>query len=97
MKTKNKWDLIKLKCFCTKKTIKKKSKKTTHRMGENICKWCDWQGINLQNIQTAHAAQYPKKTNNPIKMGRGPKQMFLQGRQTDGQEASEKMFNTAKY
>ena len=62
MKTKNKWDLIKLKCFCTKTTIKKKkSKKTTHRMRKNICKWCDWQGINLQNIQTAHAAQYPEK------------------------------------
>ena len=27
-------------------------------MGENICKWSNWQGINLQNKQTAHAAQY---------------------------------------
>ena len=27
MKTKNKWDLIKLKCFCTKTTIKKKKAK----------------------------------------------------------------------
>ena len=37
-------------------------------MGENICKRSNWQGINLQNIQTAHAAQYPKnKTNNSIK------------------------------
>ena len=34
-------------------------------MGENICKWCNQQGINLQNIQTAHAAQLKKK--NPIK------------------------------
>ena len=25
------------------------------------------QGINLQNTQTAHAAQYEKKTTNPIK------------------------------
>ena len=25
-------------------------------MGENICKWSNQQGINLQNIQTAHAA-----------------------------------------
>ena len=29
-------------------------------MGENICKWSNWQRINLQNIQTAHAAQYQK-------------------------------------
>ena len=29
---------------------------TTHKMGENICKWSNQQGINLQNIQTAHAA-----------------------------------------
>ena len=34
-------------------------------MGENICKWSDWQGISLQNIQTAHTAQY-QKANKPI-------------------------------
>ena len=27
-------------------------------MGESICKWSNWQRINLQNIQSAHAAQY---------------------------------------
>ena len=42
-------------------------------MGENICKQSNWQGINLQNIQTAHAAQY-KKTKQPNKkMGGKPK------------------------
>ena len=35
-------------------------------MGENICKRSNRQRINLQNIQTAHGAQY-QKTNNPIK------------------------------
>ena len=38
------------------------NKKTTHRMGENTCKWFDQQGINLQNLLTAPAAQYQKKT-----------------------------------
>ena len=34
-------------------------------MGENICKWSNWQRIYLQNIQAAHALNI-KKTNNPI-------------------------------
>ena len=34
-------------------------------MGENICKWCDWQGLNFQNIQRVHTTQ--KQENNPIK------------------------------
>ena len=37
------------------------------RMGENICKQSNWQGISLQNTQTAYTAQYKKETNNPIK------------------------------
>ena len=41
------------------------NKNTTYRIGEDICKWRDWQGVNIQNIQTAHTTQYEKK--NPIK------------------------------
>ena len=37
------------------------NKKTTLRMGENLCKQCDQQGINLQNIQMFHTALYQKK------------------------------------
>ena len=39
IKTKiNKWDLIKLKSFLHSRGKHKQNEKTTHRMGENICK-----------------------------------------------------------
>ena len=47
---------IKLISFCeAKKTINKMV--TTYRMGENICKRCNRQGLNFQHIQTAHTTQ----------------------------------------
>ena len=48
----------------------KQNEKTTHRMRENTCKQCNQQGINLQNIQTAHAALYEKNKQRNQKMGR---------------------------
>ena len=38
-------------------------------MEENIWKWCDWQGLNFQNIQTAHKVQYQKNKQSNQKMG----------------------------
>ena len=49
--------------------------------------------INLQNIEVTHAAQYQKIKQPNQKVDRGPKQIFLQRRYTDGQEAYEKMSN----
>ena len=73
-------------------------------MEEIICKWSNWQGINLKNIQKAPVAQYQKKKtisekNTNQKMGGRPKQTFLQRRNghTDGQEAHEKMFSLTNY
>ena len=40
-------------------------RKIIYGMGENICKWCSWQGLNLQNIQAAHTTQ--QQQNNPNK------------------------------
>ena len=38
----------------------KQNENATHRMGVNICKWSDRQGINLQNTQKTDVAQYQK-------------------------------------
>ena len=55
IKTKlNKWDLIKLESYYT-------TKETILRMGENNSKWNNWQRINLQNIQAAHASHQKNK------------------------------------
>ena len=47
----------------------KQDEKTTLRMGENICKQINGQKIDLQNIQTSHAAQYQKNKQPNPKMG----------------------------
>ena len=33
------------------------NEKTAYRLGEDICKWYNWQGLTFQNIQTAHIVQ----------------------------------------
>ena len=67
--------------------------KTALRMGENKGELSNWPGINRRNIQIAHAAQYPKNKQPNQKMGRRPKETFLQRRHPDGQEAHKKMLN----
>ena len=65
-------------------------------MGENICKWYDWLGVNTQNIETAHITQYQKQTNKEqhnLKMSRRTEWTFFQRRYPDGQQAHEKMLN----
>ena len=42
--------------------------------------------MNLQNLQAAHAAEYEENKQPNQKMGRRPKQTFLQGRHTDFQQ-----------
>ena len=47
----------------------KQNETTTYRVGENICKWGNHQGINLQNIPTADTTQYEKNEQPNQKMG----------------------------
>ena len=52
----NQWNIIILRSFCpAKETIDKT--KTDYGLGENICKQCNSQGLNFQNIQTVHTTQ----------------------------------------
>ena len=62
----NKRDLIKLYAFAAKESINK-NEKTAYRMGENICKWCNQQGLNFENIQATHKAQQQKKQATQLK------------------------------
>ena len=73
IKTKiNKWDLMKLQSFYTvKETINKTERQPSE--WEKIFANEATDRINLQNLQTAHAAQYQKNKQPNPKMGRRPK------------------------
>ena len=71
--------------------------KTTLRMGENICKRSHWRGINIQNTQIAHAAQYLKNKQPDQKRTGRPKETFPQRKHADGQKVHEKMLNIINY
>ena len=53
-------------------------------MGENNSKWNNWQRVNFQNIQAAYNTQFQKQKQPNQKLGKRPKQTFLQRRRTDG-------------
>ena len=62
----NKRDLIKFKNSCTEKETINKIKRQPTEWKKILANEADWQGLNFQNIQTAHTIQY-HKTDSSIK------------------------------
>ena len=85
VKTKvNKWNLIKLKSFCTAKETISKVKKQHSEWEKIIANETTDKGL-LFKIYNQLLQLNTRKTNNPIKKwGKRPKQTFLQTRHTDG-------------
>ena len=98
IKTKiNKWDLIKLKNFCTAKETINKMKRQPSEWEKIFANKATDKGL-ISKIYKQLIQLKIKKNKQPNqKMGRRPKQTFLQkwaenlNRHTDGQEAHEKM------
>ena len=93
----NKWDQIKLESFFIAKEIINKMKRQPSEW-EKIIANKTTDKVLISKIYKQLIQFNITKTNSLIKkMGRKPKQTFLQRRHTDGQEAHEKMFNIANY
>ena len=86
IKTKvNKWDLIKLKSFCTaNETISKVKRQTTEWKKIIANETTDKGLISKIYKQLIHTTQYQKNKQPNQKVGKRPQQTFLQGRHTDG-------------
>ena len=84
IKTKiNKWDLIKLKSFCTAKEMISKVKRQPSEWEKIIANETTDKGL-ISKIYKQLIQLNTRKTNNPIKKWEKTKQTFLQRRYTDG-------------
>ena len=92
----NKWDLIKLKRFCTAKEMINKMKTQSTEWEKIFTKDMTNRGL-ISNIYKQHIQLNIKNKKQPDKkMGR-TQQAFFQRRHTDGQQLHEKMLNIANH
>ena len=97
IKTKiNKQDLIKLKSFLTAKETINKMKRQPSEWEKIFANKATDKGLISKIYKQLMGRSISKNKHLNQKMGRRPKQLFLQ-RHTDGPEAHEKMFNITSY
>ena len=93
----NKWNLIKLKSFCTTKETISKVKRQPSDWEKIIANEATDKGL-ISKIYKQLLQLNSRKINDQIKkMGQGTKQTFLQRRHTDGEQTHEKMLNITHY
>jgi len=80
----NKWDLIKLKSFYTRKETISTEKRQTSEWGEIIANETTDEELISKIYKPSHAAQYQKNKQHNQKMCQRTKHTFLQRRHADG-------------
>ena len=91
--TVNKWNVIKLKKFLQSKGNHKQKEKTIHRMGKISANKVTYKELISKIYNQLMQLYVNKNKQSNQKMYRRSKQVFLQRRHTDIQEAHEKMLN----
>ena len=85
IKTKvNKWDLIKLKRFCSAKETINEVKRQLSEWEKTIANETTDKGLISKIYKQLITTQYQKNNQPSQKVGKRPKQTFLQRRHTDG-------------
>ena len=92
----NKWDLIKLKSFCTTKETRSKVKRQPSEWEKIIAKEATAKEL-ISKIYKQLLQLNSRKINDPIKKWAKELNTFLQRRHTDGYQTHEKMLNITHY